>query len=73
MYAGAAAGANPLDIVPGAVERQGGTLELIVDARFEKNKRNRMKGIKSYEGARLEERLEESSFELTPRLVLILR
>jgi hypothetical protein len=28
---------------------------------------------KSYEGARLEERLEESSFEFTPRLVRILR
>lgn len=31
------------------------------------------KKVKSYEGARLEERLEESTFDLTPRLVLVSR
>ena len=40
------AGGNALDIVPGAVERQGGTLELIVDAIFGKKQRNKMKGSK---------------------------
>jgi hypothetical protein len=39
VYAGTAVGGNALDIVPGAAERQGGTLELIVDARIGKTKK----------------------------------